>query len=432
MVPYLASLPATYCLYVARFNLNSLNVKLPLKQLIACSMSILLFIAIALSTNRLPAFDRFAILYAPGLCFTMVALFRLGQSLLRRSDGEILDVIGAFTSTSPPPIANVNRDEQPNSLNLVEEITESVRRPLYIGRLLCAYSFMIYGGMQIFYLLKGNPWFIVLFWFALSLKACNGAGVALLVLADFRAVGEAYRLQSLAAELGALTASVEHDIRNPISTMNKTLANLKRKFQHEASIQKAVLSLEAQISRVNSAVDVIPQLRESRVYYQKRFKRWDLVEISNSAIKVVKDAYRGNLPLRIEATSSHPDIPIAAYRERLMQAIVNIMTNSIEAYEATGITKTALITLTASLNRSDGIASLAIKDEAGGIPAELIPMITRPMFSTKGDGKGNRGIGLFTAERFVIHHRGRLLFDTDNKSFTRITIELPAYTRGER
>lgn len=432
LVSYVASLPSTYLVYIARFNLGSSRLNIPLRQLMIWSFSIVAFIVAALSFEGLSDFERFMVLFAPGLSFTIISLFLLGLSLRRKSNGEILDIIGAFTSIAPPPIAAVPLGGESNSPSFLDEIPETTQRPISLGRTLCAYSLMAYGLMQVLYFFKDFPWFIALFWFALILKACNGAGVAFLVLADFRAVGEAYRLQSLAAELGALTASVEHDIRNPISTMNKTLANLRRKFQHEPAIQKGVHSLEAQISRINSAVDVIPQLRESDSYYRKRFKRWDLVEIAHSAVKFVKENYRGILQFRIEITSSHPEIPVSAYRERLLQAVVNIITNSIEAYEMAGRDSSALVSLHASLDRTKGVACLSIRDEAGGIPADIITMITRPMFSTKTDNKVNRGIGLYTAERFINHHRGRILLDTDHVTFTKITIEMPAYSTGER
>jgi signal transduction histidine kinase len=437
LLAHIAALPSAYLIFLSYFNIDfhESRFRIPKYQIFWWSLAISVSSIAAIVVGQFSRDARLWVLLAPGVFFTAWALLRLGYKLLQKSDEDILSILGAFTIIESPPVASLSehigltgRRSQAESVT----IPEVARRPISLGRSLCGYSLIGYGLMQFLYFLKIRQEILPLFWVALSLKACNGLGLVLLALADFRAVGEAYRLQSLAAELGALTASVEHDIRNPISTMKKTLATLKQKFQHDAGVQRAVNSLDSQIARINSAVDVIPQLRETDSYYQQRFKRWNLVEIAYGSAKAIRDTYKGPLQPRVEVTSSHPEIIVLAFRERLLQAIVNIITNSLEAYEDSSEVKSALVKVNCSMNRENGTAQIAVHDEAGGVSRDIVSMITRPMFSTKGGGgKSNRGIGLFTADRFVRHHQGKLEFDTDHSTYTTVVIELPLYKKGE-
>lgn len=307
-------------------------------------------------------------------------------------------------------------------------LSQRVRRPLDSARRLWVAAFGTYAVLQLFYLLKdahgSSEWFLFLYYLALALKIVVGASLALLLLADRNDVTEAFRIRSVTEELGALTASVEHDIRNPLSNLRKKLATLRREYQADSHLLKGLSFVDQQIDRIRAATDIIPLFRETDEYYEKRRQLWNLVDVCRTAASSVTTAKLQKRP-RITVSSTRKVINVQAYRERLIQALVNIINNGVEACLEKDPLAEPVVTILCQLSDDSLRAQVFIVDAGTGIPADIRDIIERPLFSTKSRDQANRGIGLFTASRIIQHHQGALSFESDGESFTRVCVELP-------
>ncbi len=71
---------------------------------------------------------------------------------------------------------------------------------------------------------------------------------------------------------------------------------------------------------------------------------------------------------------------------------------------------------------------IVFTDYGVGIPANLLPKIINPFFSTKPKGQGT-GLGLSISQRIVENHGGRFFIDSVDGEYTRVTVDLPVRQR---
>jgi signal transduction histidine kinase len=86
-----------------------------------------------------------------------------------------------------------------------------------------------------------------------------------------------------------------------------------------------------------------------------------------------------------------------------------------------------------SHDASNDSVDLMVRDTGSGIPADKLPRIFDPFFSTKkgpdGSGKGGTGLGLSTCRNIIEHHRGRIRVESAVGVGTCFTIKLPVYRK---
>ncbi len=113
-------------------------------------------------------------------------------------------------------------------------------------------------------------------------------------------------------------------------------------------------------------------------------------------------------------------IKINTVKNELIQAMLIIIQNALDVFEEQ---KTSDPTLTVDITEDDVYVMVDIKDNASGIPLEIIDRIFEPNFTTKGEG--GSGIGLYMCQVIVEDHcNGKLEVSSDHRGST-FTITLP-------
>jgi len=108
-----------------------------------------------------------------------------------------------------------------------------------------------------------------------------------------------------------------------------------------------------------------------------------------------------NLQIRVEVNTG-TDPVITGYPNEFSQVILNILNNAKDALVARAPVEPAIsITLHEELGRTVVI----IRDNAGGIPEEILDKIFDPYFTTKGPEQGT-GLGLFMAKTIIETNMG--------------------------
>jgi signal transduction histidine kinase len=120
-----------------------------------------------------------------------------------------------------------------------------------------------------------------------------------------------------------------------------------------------------------------------------------------------------------------PDLPrITANGGELNQVWTNLIDNAIDAVKDK---PDGRITLT---TRGEGaFVMIAVEDNGGGIPKEVLPRLFEPFFTTKGVGEGT-GLGLDIAYRVVTEHEGSIEVESEPGS-TQFIVRLPVSSNGE-
>ena len=231
--------------------------------------------------------------------------------------------------------------------------------------------------------------------------------------------------QEKLASLGSLTASVAHEIRNPLNfVLNFSelltdaddlteVAEISRVIlKHSQRIDQIVRSMQILSGHDNDTlenVDINEILKKS---YQETLSNRTL----RSSYIPPKVTYRlGQLPL------TH------VYANSLQRAFANIIDNSIHALEKKSLQQSDFeseLFLTTS-TKSEFI-EISIKDNGIGIQTLLGEKIYDPFMTTKGAGEG-AGLGLTVAYNIAQKHGGSLRYVSEYGQWTEFTMTIPIY-----
>jgi signal transduction histidine kinase len=229
-----------------------------------------------------------------------------------------------------------------------------------------------------------------------------------------RAAAEAELLQQERLSLlGRLTSSLAHELRNPLSTIRNTIHAIG-----EAALQSG-LDIARQMSRVHRTIDrcdgIIGDLLD---YAGSR----DVVSASvylDPWLADVLNAQKVPARIAIERQFDAAGAVVSIDPDRLRCAIVNVFENALEALVETPDLAHPRITVSTAIGEQ---IEIAITDTGPGIPADILPRVFEPLFSTRGFGTG---LGLATAKQIVEHHKGEIAIGCGPEGGARVSIRLP-------
>jgi signal transduction histidine kinase len=294
------------------------------------------------------------------------------------------------------------------------------------------WTFYLYASLQPVYPLRfvaAPPIITGVFCLALLIKIVNSASAISVMQCDFSDLQERLKQRSILEDLGILTASIEHDIKNPLQVMDNLIAGMKDRFQANSEIVDSLRALEIEKRRIFAATQIIPALRGQQEFYERFMEKTSLGDLVHRSIKVVKQEM---LPQGIHFKANDTRVLYTrAYVPMLQQAVVNVLKNAVEAiHEAqrpNGLIDIALSDSHGSLPH----VAVVIKDNGAGIAEEDIPKAKNTLFTTKKDKKPNSGIGLFISDRILRFHRGHLDIESERGKGTTVSLVLPKW-KAER
>jgi PAS domain S-box-containing protein len=221
---------------------------------------------------------------------------------------------------------------------------------------------------------------------------------------------ELVRKERLSA-LGQLTATMAHELRNPLSAIRNTLFVVK-----ETAATKGI-DLERPITRVERSVARCDRIINDLLDYT-RVKELHLAELAPDPwVEELLSEQR--LPAGIElAHHLDADCMIAIDPERVRRVLINLIDNAAQAmledaHERKIVVTTALV--------DDDFIEIAVADTGAGIAADVLPKVFEPLFSTKSFGTG---LGLPMVKQIVEQHGGTITITSDVGKGTRVTVRL--------
>jgi two-component system, NtrC family, sensor histidine kinase HydH len=228
------------------------------------------------------------------------------------------------------------------------------------------------------------------------------------------------RLERLAS-LGQLTASVSHELRNPLAAARTAHAFVLRRLS-KAQAQGAAPDADPRIPRFMDIIDrelqacsvIISDLLDYAKGRPPSRTPCPLRPLVEEAISVVP--CRENVHVKIQVADGLP-VP-QLDREQFRQVLVNLIQNAVESIPPE---RTGEVCVHADA-RSDGGWSLRVTDDGPGIPAPLLERIFEPMFTTKLRGTG---LGLAIVKRLVQGHGARIQAESDFGHGSRFTVLFP-------
>ena len=226
------------------------------------------------------------------------------------------------------------------------------------------------------------------------------------------------------ASLGKLSATVAHELNNPISGM-LTYARLVRREIEEQPIDVAVrdelvrylILVEKECSRCGTIVQNL--LLFSRRTGAK-MAPVDLGEIFDRSLMLIRHHLEiSGVKLRSELGGGNREI--VADGGQLQQALVALLVNAVEAMKGKECREREL---TVRLNGDAGEVRIEVGDTGMGIAPEVLPKIFEPFFSTK-ESENGVGLGLAVVYGIVQRHGGQIEVDSKVGQGTVFRLRLP-------
>ncbi|MBN2716140.1 MAG: GAF domain-containing protein [Deltaproteobacteria bacterium] len=221
------------------------------------------------------------------------------------------------------------------------------------------------------------------------------------------------RAERLAA-LGQLSATMAHEIRNPLATIFSAISQI-RKQKNPATASTLLDIAEEEASRLNSMVAELLKFARPRKPLLEEGALLDSVRAAVEGICASRDI-GGNV---VEVDPASEAVTCLFDSDLISRALDILIDNALSALENNEAGKVMI-----KVRRHEPGAVLEIMDNGVGIPGELMSKIYEPFFSTKPTGTG---LGLPTVKRIAEDHRGSM--EIESHSGTGSVVRLFLQTR---
>ncbi len=207
-----------------------------------------------------------------------------------------------------------------------------------------------------------------------------------------------------------LSASLAHEIRNPLASISGAAGILKRGHANPENVRDCLEIIDKESQRLNKLLTNFLEFARPRA---PRFQRTDLAAVIDSVVALAGHS-PGASAIEFQRDIDGPLAEVECDPEQLKQVLLNLVIN---AMEATGAGRVRLVAST-----RDGTAIIAVQDQGAGIPADQQERIFDPFFTTKEHGTG---LGLAIAAKIVEQHGGVLRAETASGRGMTMIVELP-------
>ena len=223
---------------------------------------------------------------------------------------------------------------------------------------------------------------------------------------------------SRSAAMGEMISMIAHQWRQPLSLINTVIATLKIKKElgilDNKIIDNSINKIEKTTNFLSSTID------DFRDYFKPN-KIATTVNISNLFEKSLFFLKSELKQLDIEyAIDIDPNISIMTYKNELLQTILNILKNSIDAFKEKKKKKKKISVVVVNNKKS---IFITIEDNAGGIESKNLEKVFEPYFSTK--SKNGTGLGLYMCKTIINEHLHGNISLNSNTNGTKVAIQLP-------
>ena len=214
------------------------------------------------------------------------------------------------------------------------------------------------------------------------------------------------RSEKLAA-IGQLTASIAHEINNPIAVIQGNLDLMRLTLgAHATPVRDEIRLIDAQVERMRLIVTQLLQYARPNEY-AGYVERLDVAEVVQDSLVLVR-----HLLERERVRLDNRCVPggvaaVAINRQELQQVLINLMVNAVQAMAGDTGPQGQERVLTLSVREAaDGTVCIDVADTGPGLDEATRAALFQPFFTTKRDGNG---LGLWISRGLLERYGGELL-----------------------
>lgn len=220
------------------------------------------------------------------------------------------------------------------------------------------------------------------------------------------------------ATLGQLTATVSHELRNPLGAMRPSLYLISKQTDPtNEQVSRSISRIERNIERCDHIIDELLD-----------YTRIKSLELQTTAIdrwlKVVVGEINIPRGVDVEYDLQLNDFELQIDVSKLRRVVINVVENAFQSMYAADVPGevTEGSRMKISTLKHDGRVEISVSDTGGGISGEVLEKIFEPLFSTKGFGVG---LGLPVVKQILEQHGGGIEITSEVGKGTTMTLWLP-------
>lgn len=232
---------------------------------------------------------------------------------------------------------------------------------------------------------------------------------------------EVLRKTEKLAAAARLSATVAHEINNPLEAVGNLIFIAKTTPETPAPVVDQLTMAEQELERV-------AHITRQTLGFFRDSKAPEPI-LMPTLVEQVLALYSNKMKTKnITVNFDFEDCPpVIGMSSEMKQVLSNLIANAADAVSANGI---ITVRLRCEKNNGDEAVEMVVEDNGPGIPGDLADSIFEPFFTTKQDV--GTGLGLWIAREIVERHGGSLQLETDRKeqAGTAFKIVLPCVPAG--
>jgi len=217
------------------------------------------------------------------------------------------------------------------------------------------------------------------------------------------------------AVIGELSASIAHEIRNPLVAINTSVGILKNGLNLNGQDQELMGIICEESMRLKKITDDFLQFARPN---KPKLKKANINALLQEILLFLRHKIGNNIHQNLNLAKILPNVSVDP--NQLRQVVINIVINAVEAMPAGGSLSISTSLLQTSVANQH--IEIVFKDSGCGIDEPDLKKIFQPFYSTKEKGAG---MGLSICERIIQNHGGEIKVVSRLGEGTQFSIILP-------
>ncbi len=223
------------------------------------------------------------------------------------------------------------------------------------------------------------------------------------------------------ATLGELTATVSHELRNPLAAIRSSVhLALKKTEGLEVGVDRTLERAERNVERCDGIISDLLGFASEPVCRSRQISGDEWLGSVLDELTLPED-------VRLVQRFNAPDAELHVAPERVRRAVINIFDNAMQGLSE--LPKESKRQLTVATFVHAETYYIELQDTGPGLDGETIEKVFEPLFSTKAYGCG---LGLATVKKIIETHNGTVRLDSESGVGTTVTMSLPLWRAQER
>lgn len=218
--------------------------------------------------------------------------------------------------------------------------------------------------------------------------------------------------------LGRMSASIAHEINNPLTAILGHLYLARQGLAQDSPVREDLGIVEREVDTISKLVQ---QLRDfSKPPVQER----EVVSLNGVVEEVLalvgKELRKHQIDVETELDPALP--PVTASPGQMREVLLNLVLNAQDAMDGGGA-----LAIRTAVDRE--WVTVEVADTGPGIPDDVIDYVFEPFFTTKGED--GTGLGLAICHSIAHDHDGEITVETEMGQGSAFTLQLPKAETGE-